>query len=68
MVASGLEATVVCVDPRRLDASFAGRRFDAAFLADLPPDVDPCGENGEFHVRHRRADVQAPLDVAVGTV
>jgi uncharacterized protein (TIGR00290 family) len=49
MVASGLEATVVCLDPRRLPASFAARRFDAAFLADLPQGVDPCGENGEFH-------------------
>ena len=49
MVAGGLEATVVCVDPRRLPESFAGRRFDAAFLADLPAGVDPCGENGEFH-------------------
>jgi uncharacterized protein (TIGR00290 family) len=49
MVASGLEATVVCVDPRRLPASFAARRFDASFLADLPAGVDPCGENGEFH-------------------
>ncbi|HKD19505.1 MAG TPA: ATP-binding protein [Thermoanaerobaculia bacterium] len=49
MVAAGLEATVVCVDPRRLPASFAGRSFDAAFLADLPEGVDPCGENGEFH-------------------
>jgi len=49
MVAAGLEATVVCVDPRRLPESFAGRRFDAAFLADLPAGVDPCGENGEFH-------------------
>jgi diphthamide synthase (EF-2-diphthine--ammonia ligase) len=34
---------------RRLDPSFAGRRFDAKLLADLPLDVDPCGENGEFH-------------------
>ncbi|HTR03625.1 MAG TPA: ATP-binding protein [Thermoanaerobaculia bacterium] len=49
MVAEGLEATVVCVDPRALPASFAGRAFDAAFLADLPAGVDPCGENGEFH-------------------
>ena len=32
-----------------LDPSFAGRRFDAGFLADLPDGVDPCGENGEFH-------------------
>jgi uncharacterized protein (TIGR00290 family) len=49
MLRSGLEATVVCVDPRRLPHSFAGRAFDAAFLAELPADVDPCGENGEFH-------------------
>jgi uncharacterized protein (TIGR00290 family) len=42
-------ATLVVVDPDRLDPSFVGRRFDAALLADLPPGVDPCGENGEFH-------------------
>jgi diphthamide synthase (EF-2-diphthine--ammonia ligase) len=49
MVAAGLEATVVCVDPQKLPRSFAGRAFDRAFLSDLPPGVDPCGENGEFH-------------------
>lgn len=49
MIASGLRATVVCVDPRILDASFAGRSFDDALLADLPCSVDPCGERGEFH-------------------
>jgi len=49
MVAGGLRAHVTCVDPRRLDASFAGREFDAQLLDDLPPGVDPCGENGEFH-------------------
>ena len=46
---AGFEATLVCVDPRALDASFAGRDYDARLLADLPPGVDPCGENGEFH-------------------
>jgi uncharacterized protein (TIGR00290 family) len=45
----GFEAYVACVDTRRLDASFAGRAYDAAFLDDLPPGIDPCGENGEFH-------------------
>ena len=45
----GFEATLVCVDPRALDAAFAGRRYDEQLLADLPPGVDPCGENGEFH-------------------
>ena len=45
----GFQAYVVCIDTRRLDASFAGREYDAAFLDDLPPEIDPCGENGEFH-------------------
>lgn len=49
MVKSGLKATITCIDPRKLDASFAGRAFDESFLADLPAGVDPCGENGEFH-------------------
>lgn len=49
MVAAGLKATLTCVDPRALDASFAGRDFDAQLLADLPSSVDPCGERGEFH-------------------
>jgi len=45
----GFRAVLVCVDPRALDASFAGREYDAELLADLPEAVDPCGENGEFH-------------------
>ncbi len=49
MIAGGLKATLTCVDPKALDASFAGRAFNAALLADLPPSVDPCGERGEFH-------------------
>lgn len=48
-IAAGFRARLVCIDPRRLDRSFAGREFDAQLLADLPPGVDPCGENGEFH-------------------
>ena len=46
---AGFEAILVCVDPSQLDPAFAGRAFDASLLADLPPGVDPCGENGEFH-------------------
>ncbi len=45
----GFRATVVCVDGTALDRSFLGRQFDDDFLADLPDDVDPCGEYGEFH-------------------
>ncbi|HXH06574.1 MAG TPA: hypothetical protein VNI83_08285 [Vicinamibacterales bacterium] len=49
MLAAGLRATVTCIDPRRLPARFAGREYDAGWLAELPPGVDPCGERGEFH-------------------
>jgi len=48
-IAAGFQATIVCLDPRALDRSFAGRAFDERLLADLPAGVDPCGENGEFH-------------------
>jgi uncharacterized protein (TIGR00290 family) len=49
MIDTGLKAVVTCVDLKRLPPSFAGRWFDHSFLDDLPPGVDPCGENGEFH-------------------
>jgi uncharacterized protein (TIGR00290 family) len=48
-IRDGFEALIVCVDPRQLDPSFAGRSFDDELLAELPESVDPCGENGEFH-------------------
>jgi len=49
MIASGLRARLTCVDPRVLDARFAGREFDERLLDELPPGIDPCGERGEFH-------------------
>jgi uncharacterized protein (TIGR00290 family) len=49
MITAGVRATLTCVDPSKLDASFAGRRFDEKFLDELPGAVDPCGESGEFH-------------------
>ena len=69
MIAGGLEAYLTCVDPRVLPASFAGRRFDAALLADLPTAVDACGERGEFHT----CTVAGPMfsrriDVAPGPI
>jgi len=45
----GFRAISVCIDPKKLDRSFAGRELTADFFPDLPADVDPCGENGEFH-------------------
>lgn len=49
MIDAGLQARLTCIDPRKLDRSFAGRTFDEQLLADLPEGIDPCGENGEFH-------------------
>jgi uncharacterized protein (TIGR00290 family) len=48
-IADGFRAALVCIDPQKLDPSFAGRMFDHALLRDLPVTADPCGENGEFH-------------------
>ncbi|HWK05410.1 MAG TPA: hypothetical protein VNS58_17340 [Puia sp.] len=45
----GFKAVVVCVNSRFLDQSFCGRLLDDAFIRDLPENVDPCGENGEYH-------------------
>jgi uncharacterized protein (TIGR00290 family) len=47
--ALGFRAIAVCIDPKKLDRSFAGRELTPQFFADLPENVDPCGENGEFH-------------------
>jgi uncharacterized protein (TIGR00290 family) len=49
MLGTGLRAVVVAVDPARLPDHLIGHAFDQAFLRGLPEDVDPCGENGEFH-------------------
>lgn len=70
MLASGLRARVACVDPSRLDPSFAGRQFDRALLQDLPAGVDPCGENGEFHTfAYDGGAFQKPVPVhCAGTV
>jgi uncharacterized protein (TIGR00290 family) len=49
MITGGLRTKIVCVDTKQLEASFAGREFDLELLGDLPPEIDPCGERGEFH-------------------
>lgn len=48
-VASEYRAVTSCVDAKKFDGSWAGRRVDAAFVRDLPEGVDPCGERGEYH-------------------
>ena len=49
MIRGGLRAKLVCIDPKKLAPEFAGRDFDEQLLKDFPAEVDPCGENGEFH-------------------
>ena len=49
MIDSGTRAKLTCIDTAKLDRSFVGREFDGNLLSDLPKEVDPCGERGEFH-------------------
>jgi uncharacterized protein (TIGR00290 family) len=69
MIAGGLRAKLTCVDPKQLAASFAGRDFDAALLRDFPPEIDPCGERGEFHTCVYAGPMfTAPLQLDAGEV
>jgi uncharacterized protein (TIGR00290 family) len=68
-IQAGFQATLVCVDPRKLDRTFAGRSYDQRLLADLPTGVDPCGENGEFHTFvHSGPIFRRPIPCALGEV
>jgi uncharacterized protein (TIGR00290 family) len=69
MIGAGLKARVTCVDSRQISAAFAGRAFDAALLAELPPGADPCGERGEFHTCVVDGPMFGhPLDVTGGEI
>ncbi len=69
MISDGVRAILTCVDPAKLPASFAGRPFDGRLLGDLPPDVDPCGERGEFHTFvWDGPGFATPIDVRTGEV
>lgn len=68
-VAAGYRAHLVCVDTEQLAAGFAGAAFDAALLDALPPEVDPCGERGEFHTFVSDGPIFArPVEVTRGEV
>jgi uncharacterized protein (TIGR00290 family) len=69
MIAAGVKAKITCVDPSKLAKSFAGREYDLRLLQTLPPEIDPCGENGEFHTFVCDAPVfSRPIGVRVGKV
>jgi len=67
--AANFRAIAACIDPKKLDRSFAGRELDASFFRDLPPNVDPCGENGEFHTFVFEGPIfRHPIPVTAGEV
>jgi len=67
MIAGGIKAKLTCVDPSKLDKSYAGKDFNLELLESLPEGVDPCGENGEFHTYvYDSPDFDRPIDVQLG--
>jgi diphthamide synthase (EF-2-diphthine--ammonia ligase) len=62
-------AVTACVDPRKLDKSFAGRELDTSFFDQLPAEVDPCGENGEFHTFVFAGPIfRSPIVIQIGDI
>lgn len=67
LIASGFSAVLTTVDPKKLPGELAGRRYDRRLLAELPEDVDPCGENGEFHTLVTHGPIfRVPIETEVG--
>jgi uncharacterized protein (TIGR00290 family) len=67
LIHGGIRAKVTCVDLAKLDGSFAGREYDAEFLNSLPVQIDPCGENGEFHTFvYDAPEFSSAINVEVG--
>jgi len=69
MLESGLKATLTCIDEKKLPLKFAGADFNKDFLESLPENIDPCGENGEFHTFvHDCKDFKKPIPVIKGEI
>jgi diphthamide synthase (EF-2-diphthine--ammonia ligase) len=69
MIKSGVRAKLTCVDPKLLAPEFVGREFDEQLLSEFPPEIDPCGENGEFHTFVYASPMfQHDLSVKVGEI
>ena len=69
MINAGLKAVITCVDPKKLNPSFAGREFDEQLLSDFPEEIDPCGENGEFHTFVYDGPMfYKPIPISIGIV
>jgi len=69
MVAQGLKAVITCIDPKQTPERLIGQIFDIDFLNSLPDNIDPCGENGEFHSFVFDAPMfEQPIDIVVGDI
>jgi len=67
MVSGGLRAIITCVDPKHLSTDFAGQEYGESFLERIPANVDPCGENGEFHSFAFAGPMfKKPVNIAIG--
>src|ERR1700726_1679018 len=67
MIAAGVKAKIACLDPSKLAKSFAGRDYDLQLLQALPPGIDPCGENGEFHTFvYDGPNFAQPVELSIG--
>jgi len=69
MLAAGVRARIVCLDPTKVARELAGREIDRELLEMLPPAVDRCGERGEFHTFVTEGPMLArPISVKPGDV
>jgi uncharacterized protein (TIGR00290 family) len=69
MVEGGVRAKLTCVDPSKLNKAYVGREFDLPLIESLPPGIDPCGENGEFHTFVYEAPVFThPIRIQTGEI
>lgn len=65
--AMGFRAIIICVDERKLAASFCGKELTPELLSTFPKDVDPCGENGEYHTFCFAGPIfKQPIDFVIG--
>ena len=63
----GFKAVLSCVDSKTLDKSYVGKTIDDYFISSLPANVDPCGENGEFHTFvYDGPNFTQPVEFALG--
>jgi uncharacterized protein (TIGR00290 family) len=69
MLSAGLDAYISSVDVKKLPARFAGRKWSRELMAELPQDIDPCGENGEIHTVVVGGPMfRKPISISVGEI